>query len=222
MQLSYGPIAVYSTAAFFSHVMPVINLGALRAVFGPLRRHRANYDEWGQYFAAMGYRFSFSAAVLDAAAAPGTPFGVAHLVVPVQLDDALAPPDCNLRIDKDGVSHLSDGSHALLLCHFHHRKGRAPLDRMPNKSVLSSPCIGVRAGSSDFSCHDALLHDALLESAGYGGVAKNAPGLRLRTMPPQCFVALKENEALLGPRKLFNWSAVERAPAVRRACFEHV
>ena len=93
---------------------------------------------------------------------------------------------------------------------------------MPNKSVLSSPCIGVRAGSSDFSCHDALLHDALLESAGYGGMAKNAPGLRLRTMPRQCFVALKENEALLGPRKLFNWSAVERAPAVRRACFEHV
>ena len=134
MQLSYGPIAVYSTAAFFSHVMPVINLGALRAVFGPLRRHRASYDEWGQYFAAMGYRFSFSAAVLDAAAAPGTPFGVAHLVVPVQLDDALAPPDCNLRIDKGGVSHLSDGSHALLLCHFHHRKGRAPLDRMPNKT----------------------------------------------------------------------------------------
>jgi hypothetical protein len=46
--------------------------------------------------------------------------------------------------------------------------------------------------------------------------------LRLRTMPRQCFVALKENEALLGPRKLFNWSAVEQAPAVRRACFEHV
>lgn len=221
MQLSYGPLAVYSTAAFFSHVMPVINLGVLRAVFGPVRRHRANYDEWGQYFAALGYRFSFSAAVLDAAAAPGTPFGVAHLLVPVQLDDAEAPPDCNLRIDNGAVSHLSDGSHALLLCHFHHRKGKAPLDRMPNQSVLSSPCIGVRAGSSDFSCHDVLLHDALLNSSN-GGVAKNAPGLRLRTMPRQCFVALKENEALLGPRKLFNWSAVNQAPAVREACLERM
>ncbi|KAL1522360.1 hypothetical protein AB1Y20_017352 [Prymnesium parvum] len=213
MQLSYGPLSIYSTAGFFSQVVPVLDVDVLRAVFSRLRRHRANYDEWGQFFAGMGFRFSFSAAVLDAAAATGSSFGVAKLVAPAQLDDAGAPPDCNLRIDRDGVSHLHDGKSALLVCHFHHRKGKAPLDRMASERVLSSPCIGVRANSSGFGCHAAPP-----ELAGEGDVAENTSSLFLSTMPRQCFVALKENEVLLGPGTRFNWHALEHARAVRSSC----
>ena len=205
MQLCYGPLAL-----FRSHGYAGLMRGApWAALLGKRSPFCRNFDEWGQFFAGMGYNQSCSGMLLQAAASPATssaPLRVAQLRVPIQLDDggedreeARTGLECRLAMDANGVSHLLGArGEPILFCHLHNRKHAPPLRIAPPTATELSGCeVVVRAGASNYAPTDPSPDPQRRIAAA---------SLAVEMLPARCFQELGARTQLLGG-KAFAWEA---------------